>query len=122
MQSSRIYVGGELFFELPAKPSEWLFSIKFWDSVNNQCDTFFDQYEEDYVDERIGAEVVKKLDNICQSLAAGPGDDVVFSRGWSAGCELLESISKVDLLNSIIEFKNGLSAAMMAGKDISLSL
>lgn len=122
MQSSKIYVDGSLVFELAAKPSEWLFSIKFWDAVNKQCGTFFDQYEEDCVDGAVGAVVVEKLDSICQLLAVESNEDVKFSRGWDSEGELRESISKADLLNSIIDFKNKLSSAIATGSTVSLSL
>ncbi|MFJ3318037.1 hypothetical protein ACIPLR_22035 [Herbaspirillum huttiense] len=122
MQSSRIYADGEIIFEMATKPSEWLFSVKFWNEVNEQCNTFFDQYEEDNLTEVVGSVVVNKLEELCQKLELETSGDIEFCRGWNADGELRESISKDILLNAISEFKYKLSAAIASGSAISLSL
>lgn len=68
---------------LSAEVSEWLFFIRFWDEFNKKFETFFGQYEEEYLPKNLAVTMVKSLTSLIIDYQGKLDEEIKFRYGWN---------------------------------------
>ena len=68
---------------LSPEVSEWLFSSRFWDNLNQEHDTIFSQYEEEILPVTLMPNILKRLRSIITDLSQQSGLKTRFRYGWN---------------------------------------
>jgi hypothetical protein len=97
---------------LSREVSEWLFSQRFWDQVNDVHGTFFGQYEE----ECVSGQLAKDIASLLRAKVGEPdllGQDVVrFRYGWNEQKEeLFCSVASNSIRTEILRLADLLATA-----------
>lgn len=98
--------------DLPPEASEWLFASGFWQRVNSQLGTIFDQYEEDAVSPEVLARVSPFLRETIAEVGALRVEQIKFVRGWDAnGNAIVAHVGKGALLADLIRLSEKVESA-----------
>jgi hypothetical protein len=108
---------------LPAEISEWLFHVKFWDTINTKLETNFGQYEDDTLPSAKVSAVLGELNKLEDNQLHDPthAHNVVY--GWTETGKALEfSVRASALKSSIEELRSFLHRAIERGSDVFCQL
>jgi hypothetical protein len=103
-------------FDLSLLASEWIFSIKFWRTINNKIGTILDQYEEDCIRAEILPNILEEIDSVIHDVNIDSREMIDFSQSWDANImPIVKEIDKNTLLEELMAcavfFRRHLSTA-----------
>jgi hypothetical protein len=108
---------------LPAEVSEWLFHVKFWDTINLELGAIFGQYEDDTLPSAKIPAVQGELDKLADNHLYDHAYSHNVIYGWRPDGEILEfSVKSSDLKRNIDELRSLLRRAIERGSDVFCQL
>jgi hypothetical protein len=104
-------------FVLSPGVSEWLFSSRFWDDLNQEHETLFSQYEEEVLPVTLIPKILTRLRSIVTDLSQQSDLKTRFRYGWNEKKDELicvvgndEMIGELSKLITFIEEASGLES------------
>jgi hypothetical protein len=107
---------------LSVELSEYLFSTRFWERVNEKSGTLFDQFEDETAEGQVLDKIFDEVVATIAVLQRGP-DRVRFVRGWTQAGEPLEVESCREELSREMEgLRNFILEAVISKKRLNFDL